>query len=267
MIFTIATWRLDTGQGGPEILQLAKNLCRGLSGAMPVALMQSRQDLVVSSGTVSSLYVSEARLVDAKICCERKIAPDDGTMQIAIKTGADDHYEGLSLHIFSGRKQLALPFDSTDELKAALEEIRLYQKQATIPRFLAGGRGPTVVSQSKPYPNPFSALRRGRTMSVDVDGFADKECEYINIYKNVEASGRSTNNQDFMDIFTAVRLKVDAARRVFALVCLNCAEDTYFVRDCPRSYFNYSGKLNPDLGPHSPAGIEARWHQRQQRFF
>ena len=46
-------------------------------------------------------------------------------MQIAIKTGVDDQFAGLSPQIFTGRNMRALPFDSIDELMGSLEDLAM----------------------------------------------------------------------------------------------------------------------------------------------
>ena len=44
-------------------------------------------------------------------------------MQIAIKTGVEDQFAGLTTQIFAGRNMRALPFDSVDELMGSLEDL------------------------------------------------------------------------------------------------------------------------------------------------
>ena len=55
--------------------------------------------------------------------CIGHVAPEDGTMQIAIKTGVEDQFAGLTTQIFAGRNMRALPFDSVDELMGSLEDL------------------------------------------------------------------------------------------------------------------------------------------------
>ena len=94
----------EAGQHGPTILQhIIRSLCRGLSRATPAAVMQALQNLVVPMGTPFRTYLSEMRLLVGNVRCVGHVAPEDGTLQIAIKTGMDDQWAGLSTKIFAGR--------------------------------------------------------------------------------------------------------------------------------------------------------------------
>ena len=75
----------DEGRRGPDVLQhIIRSLCRGLSRATPAAVMQALQNLVVPVGTPFSVYLSELRLLVGNVRCIGHVAPEDGTMQIAI---------------------------------------------------------------------------------------------------------------------------------------------------------------------------------------
>ena len=78
--------------------------------------MQALQNLVVPAGTPFSTYLSELRLSLGNVRCVGSVAPEDGTLQIAIKTGVDDQFAGLGAQIFAGRNLRTLPFNSVDEL-------------------------------------------------------------------------------------------------------------------------------------------------------
>ena len=91
------------GRRGPDVLQhIIRSLCRGLGRATPAAVMQALQNLVVPVGTSLRVYLSELRLSVGNIHCIGHVATDDGTMQIAIKTGVDDQFAGLSAQILRG---------------------------------------------------------------------------------------------------------------------------------------------------------------------
>ena len=78
------------GRRGPDVLRhIMLSLCRGLSRSTPVAVMQATQNLVVPVGTPFNVYLSELRLLVASFRCIGHVAPDDGSMQIAIKTGVE----------------------------------------------------------------------------------------------------------------------------------------------------------------------------------
>ena len=125
---------------GPDLLQhIIRCLCRGLSRATPAAVMQALQNLVVPVGTPFSSHLSEMNLLVGNVRCIGHVAPEDGTMQIAIKTGVHDQCAGLSAQFFTGRNLRALPFDSVDDLMESLEDLALNQTRATAFVRLSGG--------------------------------------------------------------------------------------------------------------------------------
>ena len=76
------------GRRGPDVLQhIIRSLCRGISRATPAAVMQALQNLVVPVGTPFRVYLSQRRLLVGHVRCIGHVAPEDGAMQIAIKTG------------------------------------------------------------------------------------------------------------------------------------------------------------------------------------
>ena len=54
--------------------------------------------------------------------CGSPRAPEDGTIQIAIKTGVDGQLAGFECAILAGRNLRGVPFDSVDELMGSLED-------------------------------------------------------------------------------------------------------------------------------------------------
>ncbi|CAN0539019.1 unnamed protein product, partial [Laminaria digitata] len=113
----------NEGQNGPQVLQyIIRTLCRSLSKTTPAAVMQALQNLVVPAGTPFCEYVTELKLLLANARSVGHVAPEDGTLQIAIKTGVDDQFAVLGAQIFSGRNMTALPFSSVDSLMRSLED-------------------------------------------------------------------------------------------------------------------------------------------------
>ena len=49
------------------------------------------------------MYQGELRLLVSNVRCSGQVAPDDGTMQLAIKTAIDEQFASLGAQIFSGR--------------------------------------------------------------------------------------------------------------------------------------------------------------------
>ena len=86
----------DPGRSGPDVLQqVIRIICRHLSTATPAAVMQALQNLVIPAGTPFSAYLSELRLLLGNVRCVGSVAPEDGTLQIAMKTVVDDQFAGL----------------------------------------------------------------------------------------------------------------------------------------------------------------------------
>ena len=116
------------------------------------------------------MYLSELRLLVGNVRCIGHVAPEDGTMQIAIKTGVDDQFAGLSAQIFAARNMRALPFDSVDELMGSLEDLSLNQTRATASVRLAGG----MKTRSKEYQQAFRSKQYGGIMTVTADPIEDE---------------------------------------------------------------------------------------------
>ena len=79
------------------------------------------------------------RLLSGNVRCARSVAPEDGAMQIATKTGLDDQFEGLSAQFFVGRNLRAQPFGSVYELLGSTEDLALNQTRATSSVRVSGG--------------------------------------------------------------------------------------------------------------------------------
>ena len=54
-------------------------------------------------------------------------------------------------------------------------------------------------------------------------------------------------------------------REKFARKCLNCGEDAYFARDCPKPFINVPGQINPDVGSSNATGTEKKMRTWQAR--
>ena len=114
-------------------------------------------------------------------------------MQIAIKTGVDDQFAGVSAPISAGRNMRALPFDIVDELMGSLEDLAMNQTRATASVRLAGG----MTTRSKVYQQAFRSKQFGGIMAVTADPFDDEAEEFSRgcaILK--EKGGIGRNNKD-----------------------------------------------------------------------
>ena len=255
----------DEGLHGPEVLQhVIRTLCRGLSRATPAAVMQALQNLVVPAGTLFSTYLTELHLLVENVRCIGHVAPEDGTMQIAIKTGVDDQFSILNAQIFAGRNLRALPFDSVDELMASLDDLALNQTQATASGRVGDGG---MATRSKVYNQAFRSRQFGGVMPVAADPFEDEAEEFSKVYAIMrEKGGFGKNNKDppFYVSFNS-REERDAARRRYGNRCLNCREENHFARDCPAKFLNLSGMIHPAVGEGTPDEAEQRWRRWQDR--
>ena len=182
--------------------------------------MQALQNLVVPVGTPFSVYLSELRLSAGNVRCIGRVAPEDGTMEIAIKTGVDDQFAGLSAQIFAGRNMRALPFDSVDELMGSLEDPAMNQTRATASVRLAGG----MTTTSKVCQQAFRSTQFGGIMTVTADPLEDEAEQFSRvcaIFKEKVGFGRNSKDPPFYVLFDT-REQTDAARRSYGPHCLNC---------------------------------------------
>lgn len=128
----------ENNKGEPAAFEHIMHTARALlfTSDFASAVMQTLQDFVVDPATTFfALYtakfrmlVSNARCVEPFASEDEPFAPEDGTMQLAIKTSIDDQYATWS--IFAGRNLLAFPFDNVDALMGTLEDLSLNQTPA-----------------------------------------------------------------------------------------------------------------------------------------
>lgn len=252
------------GQIGPDVLQyIVRTLCRGLSKSTPAAVMQALQNLVVPAGTPFSKYVTELKLLLANVRSVGHVAPEDGTLQIAIKTGVDDQFAVLGAQIFSGRNMTAVPYSSVDGLMGALEDLSLNQTMATASARMTGG----MTTRSKSYNQAFRSRQFGGVMKVEVDPFEDEAEEIGQVHAVLqERGGFGRNNKDppFYVQFDT-RENRDAARRSYGPRCMNCGHENHFARECPEKFLNRSNLIHPAVGDGTPQEAEARWRRWQKR--
>lgn len=78
----------DAGTSGPETFEhIVRVLSRGSCCATPGAV---KQLLVVDRGAPFATYLSKLKLLVLNVRSVATIAPDVGTVQLAVKTGVDD---------------------------------------------------------------------------------------------------------------------------------------------------------------------------------
>lgn len=94
------------------------------------------------------------RLLVGNVRCVGHVAPEDGTIQVAIKTGVDDQFTGLSAQILACCHSRVVPFDGVDKLIGFLEDLALNQTRVTASVRLVGGNS-CLGTRSKTYNQAF----------------------------------------------------------------------------------------------------------------
>ena len=161
------------------------------------------------------------------------VAPEDGALQIAIKTGVDDQFAGQGAQFFAGRNLRTLPFNSVDELMGSLENLALNQTRATASVRLSGGVA-THNNSSGVYNHASRGRQYGGIMSVEEDYFDAERKEFERVHAIMgERGGFGRNNEDppFHVLFKTPDER-DAARASCGPRCLNCGDESYFAGEC-----------------------------------
>ena len=137
--------------------------------------------MVVPAGTPFSTYLSELRLLLGNVRCAGTVAPEDGTLQIAIKTGVDDQFAGLGSQFFAGSNLRTLPFNSVDDLMGSSGDLALDQTRATASVCLSGGVA-THNTSSRVYNHAPRGRQHGGIMSVEEDYFEDERKDFGRVH-------------------------------------------------------------------------------------
>ena len=133
---------LEDGCCGLDAIDhILRSLCRGLRKANPAAVMQTLQNLVVPQGTPFPVLLGELRLLVSCVRCVGQVAPEDDTMQLAIKTSIDDESASLSAQIVAGRDLRPVPLDNVDDMFSALDDLSLNQTAGCVSSPQNGGGG------------------------------------------------------------------------------------------------------------------------------
>ena len=124
---------LDAKQPDPVVLEhVIRALCRDLSNVTPARIIQALQNLTVEVGTPFYDFWGQMRLLVSHVNCVGQVAPDEGAIQVAVKTCIDDQYASLGAQILANRNLRALPLDSVDELMRVLEDLSLNDTRASV---------------------------------------------------------------------------------------------------------------------------------------
>ena len=217
--------------------------------------------LVVPYETPFLVYQGELRLLVSNVRCSGQVAPDDGTMQLAIKTRIDDQFASLSAQMFSGRNMRTVPFSDVHELLTALDDLSLNQTVASHSTRIRGGDR-QMVTRSRTHPKPYGSQTLGG-VSVDQSkaDFEDEEAEFCQLWGGF---GKNIDEPPFY-IHYADREPKHSARGPFGPRCLNCGDDTHFARNCPAANINRSNIIHPAVGEGTPAEVMTRWRRWQQQ--
>ncbi|CAM9299479.1 unnamed protein product [Pylaiella littoralis] len=273
---------MDKGVQGPQALDfLIRVLSKELSTVSPNAVVSELQNLVVAPGTPFKEYMSTLRSLVQNARSVGHIAPQDSTLQLAVRESVCDQYSLLSADVFKGRDERAVPYGSIDELMEALELMSWNTAAATAVRRKTvrnsssngvwngsiGKKGSGQHFNSQSSGKSFGRGYSGRVMTVH-DEMEDEKHEFKKVY-NV-ALNRTDNtvgvqrDPPFYVRFTSLAEK-DKRRHEYKGKCLNCASSDHFVRDCDQGFLNDSGMLNPDLGNGTPTEVAARWKRWLER--
>ena len=187
---------LDAQQPGPVVLEhVIRALCRGLSNVTPAHIMQALQNLTVEVGTPFSNFWGQMRLLVSHVRCVGQVAPDEGAIQIAVKTCIDDQYASLGAQIFSNRNLRALPLDSVDKLMRVLEDLSLNNTRASV-----SPRGLGVLQSYSHHYTRYRSRQHAGVMSVASDDFYVDHDDFGHVFsvgKDRHSSGKPNNTFDF----------------------------------------------------------------------
>lgn len=159
--------------------------------------MQALHNLVVPQGAHFSVYIAELRLLLAKVRRVGHVAPEDGTMQIAVNTGIDDQFTGLRAQIFTGRNVHALQFDTVPELMGTLEDLSLNQIRAAA-SVRIGGTAHRPVTRSQSYAQQqCSGQKLHRAVQVKTEDYEDQGIEFTRVHTSMlDRRGFGKNSSD-----------------------------------------------------------------------
>ncbi|CAM9934576.1 unnamed protein product, partial [Pylaiella littoralis] len=103
--------QMDKGVQGPQALDfLIRVLSKELSTVSPNAVVSELQNLVVAPGTPFKEYMSTLRSLVQNARSVGHIAPQDSTLQLAVRESVCDQYSLLSADVFKGRDERAVPY-------------------------------------------------------------------------------------------------------------------------------------------------------------
>ena len=106
------------------------------------------------------MLLGELRLLVSNVRRVEQVAPEDGTMQLAIKTNIDDYFTFLTAQGFAGRTLRSVPFDNVDDLLNALDDLLLNQTVACTSSRQNGG-GALMMTRSRTYAKALHSQKFG----------------------------------------------------------------------------------------------------------
>lgn len=286
--FTLTRQQLQTGMTGPEALDfLVRALTKTLSMATPQQVVFALQNFVVEVGTPFSDYMMHLRALVQNALSVGHVSQQDNVLQLAVRESVCDQYSSISMDVFKGRDLKAVPYDSIGDLMEALEALAWNTTEATqerretmrgtkgqVRRTGQGGGNASVGGKS--YVNTAENLARmysrkqpaqgGAVMSIQEE-LEDEEREFGKVHYVASQWGENKGDLSYIPFYKRFnsRQAQDEARRAYGLKCLNCGDQSHFVRDCPKQFMNKSEMMNPALGEGTPQEIKERWSKWLKR--
>lgn len=283
MAFSQTRSKMEEGMLGADAMEfLVRTLGKVLGMVSVATIVYELQNLVVPVGTPFSAYMGRLRSLVQNAHSIGQVAPQDSTLQMAVRESVCDQFAFLAADVFKGRDQDVLPYTNIEELMKVLEALAWNDSPALeATRLTVGKTGGSVTgyknvqggittktnatSVSQPYKKGGYQAARKNVFNIE-DEMMNEDEDFSKVYQIMHNHGGFGNKRDppFYVKFNS-RDEKDAARRAYGRRCLNCGDDDHFVRDCTQPYKNDSNILNPQLNEGNPQEAADRWSRWLQR--
>ncbi|CAB1107075.1 unnamed protein product [Ectocarpus sp. CCAP 1310/34] len=281
--FSQTRQQLDNGMAGREALNfLVRVLTRTLSMATPQHVVFALQNLEVDAGTPFSEYMNTLRALVQNAMSVGHESAQDNVLQLAVRDSVCDQYSNIAVDVFKGRDLMAVPYDSIRDLMDALEVLAWNTTEATavkrnvisVQTKRAGQGGGNASAGTTSYASAASAGRMygkqpsqgARVMNIHEE-MEDEEKEFKKVHYVATQWEKGKGDESYIPFYTRFdsRKEQDEARQAYGLKCLNCGDQSHFVRECTHPFINKSNMLNPELGQGPPQLVKERWSKWLKR--
>lgn len=222
MAFSQARSKMDEGMLGADAMEF---LVRALGKVL--GMVSELQNLVVPVGTPFSTYMGRLRSLVQNAHSIGQVAPQDSTLQLAVRESVCDQFAFLAADVFKGRDQDALPYGSIDELMKVLEALAWNDSPALeATRLAVGSKGgsetgyksaqggvtvkSSATSASQPYKKVgFQAARN--VFNID-DEMMNEDEDFSKVYQIMHNHGGFGSKRD-PPFFVKFLCQVQLSRR------------------------------------------------------